>query len=70
MPQVSVPKEPFDAVVVGSGATGGWAVKRLTEAGWRVALLEAGPKITSQRFHRAHAAVADDLPGPIADYFA
>lgn len=50
MPQVSVPKEPFDAVVVGSGATGGWAAKRLTEAGWRVALLEAGPKVTPKDF--------------------
>ena len=50
MPQVSVPKEPFDAVVVGSGATGGWAAKRLTEAGWRVAMLEAGPKITPKDF--------------------
>lgn len=50
MPQVPVAKEPFDAVVVGSGATGGWAAKRLTEAGWRVALLEAGPKITPRDF--------------------
>jgi choline dehydrogenase-like flavoprotein len=50
MPQISVPKEPFDAVVVGSGATGGWAAKCLTEAGWRVAMLEAGPKITPKDF--------------------
>jgi choline dehydrogenase-like flavoprotein len=50
MPQIAVPKEPFDAVVVGSGATGGWAAKYLTEAGWRVALLEAGPKITPKDF--------------------
>lgn len=28
----------FDAVVVGSGATGGWAAKQLTEAGLRVAV--------------------------------
>jgi choline dehydrogenase-like flavoprotein len=48
--QVSVPKEPFDAIVVGSGATGGWAAKRLTEAGWHVAMLEAGPKITPKDF--------------------
>lgn len=35
--------ESYDAVVVGSGATGGWAAKELTERGLRVALLEAGP---------------------------
>ena len=35
--------EPFDAIVVGSGATGGWAAKELTESGLRVALIEAGP---------------------------
>ncbi len=31
-----------DAIVVGSGATGGWAAKELTEQGLRVLLLEAG----------------------------
>ena len=35
--------EFYDAIVVGSGATGGWAAKELTESGLRVALLEAGP---------------------------
>ncbi|MFN0119397.1 MAG: GMC family oxidoreductase [Blastocatellia bacterium] len=34
----------FDAIVVGSGATGGWAAKELTEKGLKVILLEAGPK--------------------------
>jgi choline dehydrogenase-like flavoprotein len=33
---------PFDVIVVGSGASGGWAAKRLSEAGINVALLEAG----------------------------
>lgn len=32
----------FDAIVVGSGAAGGWAAKELTEGGMRVLLLEAG----------------------------
>lgn len=40
----------FDAVVVGSGATGGWAAKWLTEKGLKVALLEAGAKITPKDF--------------------
>src|SRR4029077_13509603 len=46
MPQIAVPKDPFDAIVVGSGATGGWAAKKLTESGMRVVMLEAGKKIT------------------------
>jgi len=32
----------FDVIVVGSGASGGWAAKRLTEAGVKVALVDAG----------------------------
>ncbi len=43
-------QQSFDAIVVGSGATGGWAVKQLTEAGMRVAMLEAGAKITAKDF--------------------
>lgn len=34
-----------DAVVVGSGATGGWVAKQLTEAGLDVAVLEAGRRL-------------------------
>ena len=40
----------YDAVVIGSGATGGWAAKRLAEAGLKVALLEAGRKISPDEF--------------------
>jgi choline dehydrogenase-like flavoprotein len=40
----------YDAIVVGSGATGGWAAKRLSEAGLQVALLEAGRNISPREF--------------------
>ena len=50
MLQIVSPNDPFDAIVVGSGATGGWAAKKLTAAGMRVALLEAGKKITPADF--------------------
>ena len=38
-------QEIFDAIVVGSGATGGWAAKELAEKGLRVAVVEAGRKL-------------------------
>lgn len=42
--------QTYDAIVVGSGATGGWAAKRLSEAGLNVALLEAGRNISPKEF--------------------
>ncbi|HKZ32208.1 MAG TPA: GMC family oxidoreductase [Vicinamibacteria bacterium] len=35
-------QESYDVLVVGSGASGGWAAKRLAEAGVKVALVDAG----------------------------
>lgn len=32
----------YDAIVVGSGASGGWAAKRLSEGGLNIALIDAG----------------------------
>ncbi len=37
--------ESFDAIVVGSGISGGWAAKELTERGLRVLLLERGKHV-------------------------
>jgi choline dehydrogenase-like flavoprotein len=42
----------YDAIVVGSGATGGWAAKVLSERGLRVLVLEAGRKIDPAKDYR------------------
>jgi len=35
----------FDAIVVGSGISGGWAAKELTEKGLKTILLERGSNV-------------------------
>lgn len=47
-------QEAYDAIVVGSGITGGWAAKELTEAGLRTLVLEAGPMIVPERDYVEH----------------
>ena len=41
--------EPYDAIVVGSGITGGWAAKELTERGLRTLVLERGRHVEHGR---------------------
>jgi choline dehydrogenase-like flavoprotein len=43
------PTESFDAIVVGSGISGGWAAKELTERGLRVLMLERGKPVEHRR---------------------
>jgi len=40
-----VQAQSYDAIVVGSGISGGWAAKELTEKGLQVLLLERGKNI-------------------------
>ncbi len=47
-------RETYDIVIVGSGATGGWAAKELTEAGLRVAVLEAGRRLDPSKDYSEH----------------
>jgi choline dehydrogenase-like flavoprotein len=45
MEEETVQSQEYDAIVVGSGISGGWAAKELTEKGLRVLLLERGKNI-------------------------
>ncbi len=42
---------PFDAIIVGSGACGGWAALELAKAGMKVLMLEAGSHVDQKDFH-------------------
>src|SRR6195256_6502234 len=47
----------YDAIIVGSGITGGWAAKELTEKGMNVLLLEAGRTIIPEKDYVEHVPV-------------
>ena len=42
-------KNTFDAIVIGSGMSGGWAAKEFTEEGLKTLLLERGPEVKHLR---------------------
>lgn len=52
----------FDAIVVGSGITGGWAAKELTEAGLKVLMIERGRNIRHQQDYETETKAPWDLP--------
>lgn len=43
-------KQIYDVLVVGSGASGGWAAKRLSESGLKVAIVDAGRQQSDKNF--------------------
>lgn len=47
-------QQDFDAIVVGSGVSGGWAAKELTEKGLKVLLIERGRSITPEDYQGEH----------------
>lgn len=49
----------FDAIVIGSGISGGWAVKELTEKGLKVLMLERGGPLTHPDYPTAAKAPWD-----------
>ncbi len=53
-PTMSSGSVVYDAIVVGSGASGGWIAKELTEQGMRVLMLEAGPPRFPERDFSEH----------------
>ena len=50
-------KKVYDAIVVGSGITGGWAAKELTEAGLQTLVLERGRHIEHGKDY-----ITEDMP--------
>jgi choline dehydrogenase-like flavoprotein len=66
--QKPIRPQEYDAIVVGSGASGGWAAKRMSEAGMRVALVCAGRPLSDgdyrehvQPYELKYQARANDL---------
>ncbi len=49
-----MPQTKFDAIVIGSGMTGGWAAKEFTEKGLRTLVLEAGRPIIPEKDYVEH----------------
>jgi choline dehydrogenase-like flavoprotein len=49
--------KPYDAIVIGSGITGGWAAKELTEKGLNVLVLEAGRTIVPGQDYVEHVPI-------------
>src|SRR3982751_650322 len=58
----AVAQNTFDAIVIGSGISGGWAAKELTEKGLRVLMLERGRPLQHITGYKTASYKPWDLP--------
>ncbi|BFM21700.1 GMC oxidoreductase [Gilvimarinus japonicus] len=61
-PYIKAAKEPFDAIVVGSGVTGGWAAKELTEKGLKTLMVERGQAVEHRKDYIGEGVKAWEMP--------
>jgi len=54
--------QTYDAIVVGSGISGGWAAKELTEKGLKVLLLERGPNVEHRTDYKTATLAPWEVP--------
>ena len=54
--------QAYDAIVVGSGISGGWAAKELTEKGMKVLLLERGPMVEHVKDYKSATLAPWEVP--------
>jgi choline dehydrogenase-like flavoprotein len=59
MNAITAKANTYDAIVIGSGISGGWAAKELTEKGMETLVLEAGQTIVPERDYVEHVGVWD-----------
>jgi choline dehydrogenase-like flavoprotein len=63
--------ESYDVVIVGAGVAGGLIAARLAQAGARIAILEAGPRVNRDEavnLFRAAIAKTPESPYPGTDW--